>query len=165
MTTGALAMFERFGCLVLVALANTSLFAGELQSITLHDGSTVNAEVLSLNKGGYRLKSPTLGNVTVNAGDVRTIQPIRDASAPTKNNQTRLPADIEQIQSSLLANGDTVNLIMALQNNASVKAVLADTDIMAAIQREDYEFLANNPKIKKLMNNAEIKQITRSVAR
>jgi len=158
-------MFERFGCFVFLLLANTSLPAGELQSITLHDGSTVNAEVLSLNKGVYRLKSPTLGNVSVNAGDVRAIQSIRDASAPTRNNQTRLPADIEQIQSSLLANGDTVNLIMALQNNASVKAVLADTDIMAAIQRGDFEFLANNPKIKKLMNNAELKHITGSIAR
>jgi hypothetical protein len=71
---------------------------------------------------------------------------------------------MEQLQSSLLANGDTVKLIMSLQNDPGVKAILSDREIMAAIQRGDYESLANNPKIKRLMNKAEIKQITGSVA-
>ena len=157
-------MLRRTGLMMLLALASNCLFAAELQRIVLQDGSSVNAEVLSLNNGVYTLRSPTLGNVTVSAGQVHTIQSIRATSPQTHKPTPDAHVNMEQLQSSLLANGDTVKLIMSLQNDPGVKAILSDREIMAAIQRGDYESLANNPKIKRLMNKAEIKQITGSVA-
>lgn len=159
-------MVQRLGLTLLLALACRCLFAEELQQIILNDGSQVNAEVMSLNNGIYTLKSPALGQFTVGAGQIRTIQNIRGAMPQAKApEQTRASVNMEQIQSSLLANGDTVNIIMGLQNDPAVKAILADREIMAAIQRGDYDSLANNSKIKKLMNKAEIKQITGNMAR
>ena len=158
-------IFQRTGLLILLALASAQLFAAELQRITLQDGSTVNAEVLSLSNGVYTLRSPALGKATVNAGQVRSIESIRSTPPKQSGSGSAPSIDIEQIQSSLLANGDTVKIIMSLQNDPQVKAILSDRDIIGAIQRGDYESLASNPKIKRLMNKAEIRQITGSVAR
>ncbi len=157
---------RQIGLALLITCASRCLFAAPLQQIVLQDGSQVNAEVMSLNNGIYTLKSPALGQFTVGAGQIQTIQNIRSTMPQAKApEQTRAPVNMEQIQSSLLANGDTINIIMALQNDPTVKAILADREIMAAIQRGDYDSLAKNSKIKKLMNKAEIKQITGSMAR
>lgn len=159
-------VLRQIGLALLIAFASRCLFAAELQQIILQDGSQVNAEVMSLKNGTYTLKSPALGQFTVGAGQIRTIQTIRGGMSQSKSSeQTRASVNMEQIQSSLLANGDTVNIIMGLQNDPAVRAILGDRDIMAAIQRGDYDALAKNPKIKKLMNKAEIRQITGSVAR
>jgi hypothetical protein len=158
-------ILQRVSLILLLFVASSCLFAAELQRVILQDGSSVNAEVLSLNNGVYTLRSPALGKFTVSATQVQAIQSIRGTS-PQAHGATRdTRAEMEQIQSSLLANGDTVKLIMALQNDPDVQAILADGDIMAAIQRGDYESVANNPKIKNLMNKPEMKQITGSVAR
>ena len=157
---------QRLGLTLLLTLASSCLIAAELQQIILRDGSQVNAEVMSLKNGIYTLKSPALGQFAVSAGQIRTIQTIHGSMSHSKSpEQTRASVNMEQIQSSLLANGDAVNIIMGLQNDPAVKAILGDRDIMAAIQRGDYDSLAKNPKIKKLMNKAEIRQISGSVAR
>ena len=158
-------ILQRVSLILLLFVASSCLFAAELQRVVLQDGSSVNAEVLSLNNGVYTLRSPALGKFTVNATQVQAIQSIRGTSPQAQSATGDTRAEMEQIQSSLLANGDTVKLIMALQNDPDVQAILADGDIMAAIQRGDYESLANNPKIKSLMNKPEMKQITGSVAR
>jgi hypothetical protein len=158
-------MLRQIGLALLITLASSCLFAAELQQIILQDGSQVNAEVLSLKNGVYTLKSPALGQITVNARKIRTIQTIRGTAPHAKTSEpTDAPVNIEQIQSSLLANRGTVNIIMSLRDDPTVKAILGDRDIMAAIQQGDYTSLANNPKIKKLMSKAEIKQITGSIA-
>ncbi len=157
---------RQIGLALLIAFASSYQAAAEMQQVILQDGSQVNAEVLSLNNGVYTLKSPALGQFTVNARQIRTIQTIRGTMPQSQTpGPTDAKIDMEQIQSSLLANGDTVKIIMDLQNDPAVKAILADRDIMAAIQRGDYTSLANNPKIKKLMGKAEIKQITGSIER
>ena len=86
-------MLRRTGLMMLLALASNCLFAAELQRIVLQDGSSVNAEVLSLNNGVYTLRSPTLGKVTVSAGQVHTIQSIRATSAlPTLEPSPAVPS-------------------------------------------------------------------------
>jgi len=156
-------MIRRISLLLLLLLVNSGLFAADLQRILLQDGSSINAEVLSLNHGTYTLRSPTLGKFTVKANKVQSIQS-RGAVSQAQSASPNPKINIEQIQSSLLANKDTVGLIMSLQNDPDVKAILADQDIMAAIQKGDYEFLTNNPKIKNLMKKSKIKKITGRVA-
>ena len=158
-------ILQRVSLILLLFVASGYLFAAELQRVVLQDGSSVNAEVLSLNNGVYTLRSPALGKFTVSATQVQAIQSIRGTSPQAQSTTRDTRAEMEQIQSSLLSNGDMVKLIMALQNDPDVQAILADGDIMAAIQRGDYESLANNPKVKNLMNKPEMKQITGSVAR
>ena len=156
---------RQIGLLLLLALTSNFLFAAELQRIKLQDGSTVHAEVLSLNGGVYTLKSPALGKFTIKSSQVQAIESLRGTPSPAQNRAADSQAEFERIQNALLSNGDTVKIIMSLQNDPTVKAILADTEIMAAIQRGDFKALSSNAKIKKLMNKAEIKQITSSVAR
>ena len=158
-------MLHRIGLMMLLTLASSSLFSAELQRITLQDGSIVNAEVLSLKNGVYTLKSPAMGEVAVHADRIRAINSLRNTQPQAPGPGPAPAMEMEQIQSSLLSSADTVKVIMSLQNDPQVRAILSDRDIMAAIQRGDYESLASNPKIKRLMNKAEIKQITGSVAR
>ena len=53
--------------------------------------------------------------------------------------------------------------IMALQNSPEMKAVLSDPEVMSAIERLDFDTLANHPKIVRLMNNQGVKSITNRV--
>ena len=97
---GSAMILQRVSLILLLFLASSGLFAAELQRIILQDGSSVNAEVLSLNNGVYTLKSPALGKFTVSASEVQAIQSIRGTSSQAPS-PTRDPSvDMEQIQSS-----------------------------------------------------------------
>jgi hypothetical protein len=152
----------------LLLLAGASVSA-ELQRVVLHDGSIINAEVVSLNDGVYRLSSPALGEFDVRASRIRSIQAVSGATPSTVNAQQISPGaqqvDIDRIQSSLSSNKDTVAIIIALQNDPDVQAILADREIMAALQSGNYDALLNNPKIISLMSKPEIRQITKESGR
>jgi hypothetical protein len=144
---------------LLLAITSSSAYAGEVQRIELRDGSVMNAEVVSMHDGVYTLKSPSLGELRVNAKQVQSISSLR---APTSQAG---PANINlnQLQSTLQAKPGAMNAITGLKDDPDVQAVLSDPEIMKAIQSRDYTALANNPKFQKLMNNPTIKQITGDV--
>lgn len=52
-----------------------------------------------------------------------------------------------------------MNSIRALQNDPDMQAILADPEIMQAVQSFDLTALRNNPKIIKLMQNSKIQSI------
>ncbi len=156
------------GLILCIFLYSATGLAGELQQVILHDGSVINAEVVSLKNGVYRLSSPTLGELEVRASRIRSIQAMSgDTGSAAQARQTSpsgQQAELERIQNNLLSNKDTVAIIMSLQNDPDVQAILNDREIMAAMQSGNYEALANNPKMKNLMNKPEIKQITKGVS-
>jgi hypothetical protein len=68
-------------------------------------------------------------------------------------------SQIQRIQSSMMSNPGVMSSIFELQNDPAMQAVLADPEVMQAIQSFDLEALARNPKIKALMNDPRLKRI------
>ena len=150
--------FPALKFILLLVITSSSAYAGKVQRVELRDGSVMNAEVISMHDGVYTLKSPSLGEFSVNAKQVQSISsssmPTSQAGSANKN--------LNQLQSTLMANPETKNLITGLQNDPDMQAVLSDPELMKAIQSGDFKALANNPKFQKLMNNPRIKQISGS---
>jgi hypothetical protein len=60
----------------------------------------------------------------------------------------------------LLGNTNTVQQILQLQSDPDMQAVLPDPEVIALIQRIDFQGLATHPKIQKLMNNRKVQSIS-----
>ena len=152
--------FPSLKFVLILVIISSSAYAGEVQRVKLTDGSVLNAEVISMHKGVYTFKSPSLGEFSINA---KQVQSISTASMPTSQAGSA-NINLNQLQSTLKAKPGTMTLISGLQNDPDMQAILSDPKIMKAIQRGDYTALANNPKFQKLMKNPKIKRISGSVA-
>jgi translation elongation factor EF-4 len=149
--------FPALKFVLILVITSSSAYAGEVQRVELKDGSVMNAEVISMHDGVYTFKSPSLGEFSVKAKQIKSIS---SSSMPGSQAGTA-NVKLKQLQSTLMANPETKNLINGLQNDPDMQAVLHDPEIMKAIQHGDFTALANNPKFQKLMNNPTMKQISK----
>jgi len=157
-----------------LAAALLGLASGVLASptIELKDGSRIEGEIQSIEKGVYTILSPSIGTVhvaqsnivrIVYSSDVSNAAGSPDKSAPNKSAAPNdaLARDVQQLQASLAQDPAAVKAIMDLQSDPQIQAVLSDPAIAKAIQEGDYTSLLGNPKIQALENNAQLKQLVR----
>ena len=140
----------------------------EPSRILLNDGTEIVGELVSLQNGAYTIRSKTLGTLTVSDQQVASISsmgaPVANHATPIDSAKSAMSgSQMQSIQQSLLNNTGMVQQIMALQSHPDMQAVLSDPEIMAAIQRLDFDALAKNPKIQKLMNNRQVQSISGAV--
>jgi hypothetical protein len=147
--------------LMSVWLATSSkLFAGESR-IELEDGSLITGEVLSSDGRSYRIRSRTLGTIEIDAEQIRSLKPSgtagtsADTSAAAAVNNQR----IESIQKDIAGNSGLLGSIMTLEDNPTMREVLADDELMRAIANRDFETLRNHPSIRKLLENPQMRDI------
>lgn len=161
----ALALF--LGSLVLSPAA-----WAEPSRILLNDGTEIVGELVSLHNGSYTIRSKALGTLKVSEGQVTRISSMGARSAPispvpispVESAKSSMDASaLQSIQQRLMGDSSMVQQIMSLQSNPDMQAVLSDPEIMAAIQRLDFDALTNNPKIRKLMQNRDVQAISGSV--
>ena len=144
---------------LLAGVLTFSASVATAEVITLMDGSTIKGEVLSMNNGSYQVKTTSLGLISLNKSQVRSISSGAPA-APTPNAATSTSSSaVQALQSSMTSDRGIMDSIRSLQNNPDMQAVLQDPEVMQAVQSFDLQALANHPKIKKLMQNAEVKRI------
>ena len=130
------------------------------EQIVLVDGSTIKGEVLSMQNGSYQIKTQSLGVVNLPKSQVKSISSdvaVQDTRAD--NNQGAL----QSLQANMANDPGIMSKIMNLQNDPDMQAVLNDPEVMRAVQSFDLQTLANHPKIKKLMNNSEVRSIQHKV--
>jgi hypothetical protein len=155
-----------------LAAALLGLASGALASptIELKDGSRIEGEIQSIEKGVYTILSPSIGTVhvaqsnivrIVYSSDVSNAAGSSDKPAPNKpaaRNDT-LTRDIQQLQASLAQDPAAVKAIMDLQSDPQIQAVLSDPAIAKAIQEGDFASLLGNAKIQALESNEHLKQL------
>lgn len=151
---------------VIIAAAVLSFYAVAESEIVLRDGSRIRGEVLSMQNGLYSIRTESMGTIQLGSRQIQSItslgvpvpgdSPMADTSASSK-------AAVDSIKSGIVNNPGVLSIIMALQNDPQMKAILADPEIMQAVQNLDLQALGNNPKIKALMNNAQVKRIQGSM--
>ncbi len=69
------------------------------------------------------------------------------------------PSQIKGLQEQMLSDPGTMALIMALQNDPEVQALLADPKVLEAAQRGDFGALLNDPRFQRLLENPQVKEI------
>ena len=148
----------------LLVLAACSLNAGADQ-IVLHDGSSIQGEVMSMQNGQYTLRTESLGVVTVSSNKIQSISSGagRRDSAKQAGPSSGQTAAMQAIQSRMASDKGIMASVTRLQNDPDMQAVLQDPEVMQAVQNFDLQTLANHPKLKKLMNNSQAKSIAGKV--
>lgn len=127
------------------------------EQIVLRDGSRIQGEVLSMTKGVYRIQSPSLGVIDLPADRIRSITKgtIQPQQAPAAAGS---PA-VQSLQATMAQDQDIMSRILRLRDDADMQAVLQDPELMQAIQSFELKAVADHPKIKRLMNNQDIRDI------
>ena len=135
--------------------------------ILLNDGTEIVGELVSLNNGSYTIRSKTLGTLKISERQVSRISSMGATAAtvsPVESAKSVIDTStMQSIQQRLMGDASMVQQIMALQSNPDMQAVLSDPEIMAAIQRLDFDTLTSHPKIRKLTQNRDVQAISGSV--
>lgn len=74
-------------------------------------------------------------------------------------------SDIQSLQQSIMANEQIMAMIMNLQDDPEIQAILQDPEMMEAVNAGDMNALLGNPKFRQLMENSKIKAITKEAAK
>jgi hypothetical protein len=153
--------------LILSSLVFSSGAWAEPSRILLNDGTEIVGELVSLHNGSYTIRSQTLGTLKISERQVSRISSMGATAAavnPVESAKSVIDTStLQSIQQRLMGDASMVQQIMSLQSNPDMQAVLSDPEIMAAIQRLDFDTLTNNPKIRKLMQNRDVQAISGSV--
>ena len=150
---------------------------GELQVITLKDGSTLRAHVSESMGGYYIIKSPALGDTKIRTSDVIAISPAAQRANPTAataappmppsatdhSGTSALQAALASKVQSFVSSGSGMATVTQFTQNPDLKAVLADPNLMNAIQSGDSAALMGSPAIRKLMENPQTKALIQSI--
>jgi hypothetical protein len=97
-----------------------------------------------------------MGTILLGSNQIQSILSGEESGSPSAEGSQ---SQIGRIQSSMMSNPGVMSSIFELQNDPAMQAVLADPEVMQAIQSFDLEALARNPKIKALMNDPRLKRI------
>jgi len=142
--------------------------AGDPSRVELTDGSVVIGEVTGMRDGWYRVESPTLGSVDIEASRIRVIRRADAAaagSAPTNDAPTAgadgadMSGQIESLQRQMVGNPDLMRMIMALQQDADLQRAIADPELMGLIASGNLEALKDNPRFRAVMENPGMRAI------
>ncbi len=135
-------------------------------SLRLKDGSVVEGKVSGLKNGVYTVRSRSLGTIEVKEADVASISYDQRSAGSNSSSGTANSAaqqELQQIQRGLAGDSVTMSMISELQNDPQLQGILDDPEIMRAVSSGDLAALMANEKFMALMNNADIKAITRQV--
>lgn len=132
--------------------------------LELTDGSIISGQIISFENGVYTVASPTLGRLTLKDSEILSIRsnssPSQLMQASPRTPNTGNSADnLADIEGRIMADPEIISMVMSLQQDPEVQAILNDPAIMQAIAARDVESLRNNPKIRRLEGNATIRKI------
>lgn len=174
--------------LLFVSWSGLCLAAGIRQRIVLLDNSVIIGEVTEMKDGIYTIHSDTVGEIKIAAEKVLEIskldsetsaasgksinildrdkKPAKRAVQTQPTSRTMASDDLKaqqeranaQVQSMAMQE-DFLDNMMNLSGNENMVDVMSDPEVMDAINRNDYEFLMNNEKMKNLMESSDIKEL------
>lgn len=69
------------------------------------------------------------------------------------------PAQVQGLQERMQNDPGIMALIISLQNDPEMQALLSDPAVVAAVQSGDFNALTSNPKVQKLLEKPQVKEI------
>ncbi len=149
---GILSLFIIFSC--------SSLVFAQEKIIELKDGVVLQGKVLSKDSEFYKISTRTLGAVLVKDSDIVSIKaaPPQSQTGDKKAQDAGpgkidLQPDAQLYQENIINNPELLESMKTLSQDEELTELLADPEVKAAIMNHDVEFLRNNEKFQKFMNN------------
>lgn len=142
----------------------TAATAGDAREIRLRDGGIIRGEIQALDGDRYTINSDSLGKIQLERSEIRAIVAPGSASGQqdTGNGHggAASPGEISTLAQQMLNDRGTMTLIHSLRDNPQIQAILNDPELMRAIGRGDLETLKADPRIRALLENRTVRQIT-----
>ena len=134
--------------------------------IELSDGSQISGVIVDYGNGTYTIQSEALGILELRDEQIRSIHSPSQMSEQTESLNLGSPdratlSQLEHIQNRVLAEPGVLALVMSLQQDPEVIAILNDPQIMQAIMSGQITTLQNHPKFHQLEANPTIQEIMR----
>lgn len=79
--------------------------------------------------------------------------------------QGDINAQVQEIQGKLLNDEGIMALILSMQNDPEVQALLSDPAVVNAVAAGDVKALADNPRFMQLLNKPQVREIQKRVNR
>ena len=150
-----------------VLLLSCNAGAGEISIIELSDGSIITGEVVSFDGNIWTIRSGAMGTLKIDGAKVVSIRSKtttdQGAAGGLSSGNTVNTPDLQALQQEIMANEQIMAMIMNMQDDPEIQAILQDPEIMNAINAGDMNALLANPKFIKLMQNPKIREITKEV--
>jgi hypothetical protein len=139
--------------------------------LVLEDGSQIRGELISYEQGTYTVRTTSLGIVKLSDDQVQQVMSVKALAlkaAPTpsalgatveKIGNSVENASIEALKSAIMSSTSLMSSITSLQSDPQVQALLADPEILRAVQTLDFETLSRSPKVQALMQNPKVKAL------
>ena len=138
----------------------SSSHAGVRSQVQLLDGTLIQAEIISFSKGIYKLRSKSLGVLSIPEEKVQSIHSNQSEDIePLKNPGNEVsPTNlkVQGFKNKLTSDPKTMEMLINLQDDPSMIGVLNDKDLMRAIQQGNLSTVIKNPKIQKLMKSKAV---------
>jgi len=138
----------------------SSSHAGVRSQVQLLDGTLIQAEIISFSNGVYKLRSESLGTISVAEDRVQSIRPnksqISGTPAQLETADPPVGQKVQGLQQKLTSDPKTMEMLLDLGNDPSMIGVLNDKDLMRAIQQGNLSTVIKNPKIQKLMKSKAV---------
>lgn len=134
-------------------------------TVVLKDGTIIHGDVESLANGVYTIETGSLGQVRVPEEQVRSIDlaggGVNGAAAGASPGPSLPPAglDLQATKSRISSDPKLMALLLGLESDPDVMAVVADPEVVKEMAAGDYTALMNNPKIVALMSNPKIREL------
>jgi hypothetical protein len=125
--------------------------------VELYDGSTITGRIVSLDNGVYTIESNSLGRLRLDAAKIRAIR--APGYGGGERGRTAGGMELGALQNRMVGNPTVMGQIMALQNDPQILELLADPEIVRAVQSGDLDALSRNPKFLELMQNSRVRAI------
>ena len=138
----------------------SSSHAGVVSQIKLLDGSVIQAEIISFSNGVYKLRSESLGTISVAEDRVQSIRPNKSQTPEMleklESSNLSLGKKVQGLQQKLTSDPKPMEMLLDLRKDPSMIGVLNDKDLMRAIQQGNLSTVIKNPKIQKLMKSKAV---------
>ena len=138
----------------------SSSHAGVRSQVQLLDGTLIQAEIISFSNGVYKLRSESLGTISVAEDRVQSIRPnksqISGTPAQLETADPPVGQKVQGLQQKLTSDPKTMEMLLDLRKDPSMIGVLNDKDLMRAIQQGNLSTVIKNPKIQKLMKSKTV---------
>jgi len=147
--------------LIALLISYSAVSADADRVIELKDGSRISGAIVDYRNGIYTIESGILGRLQLPDAKIQSIQSPStqmEGQGLTSSNAATL-SQFEHIQNQIMVNPGVLPLVLSLQQDPGVLAILNDPEIRQAIALGQVTKLQNNPKILRLESNPTIQEI------
>lgn len=131
--------------------------------IELRDGSVLTGELVGIGEGGFRVRTPLLGELEISESDVLAIRPVESGSPARSSSEPATgqgyQSEIAGIQQRMFADPAIVSSISALQSDPELQALLMDPEFSRRVISGDLQALSTDPRFIRLMKHPAIQAI------